>query len=395
MLQMPVVGIEAFQRAALMRDAEQATGLADWGEPEFLEPLDALLESLRNEAQLHERGRARAKSYLLRILTQRLRMIDDRERRPEIARQVIDRPTILTGFPRAGTTYLHRLLGVGGGMRSPATWQLWAPSPPPNDPAIDHTGTIEAVETELRLQGWLDPEIRQAHFHAALEPDEDFFAFEYSLVSTGFLGLFEIPGYSTKVLTGDFAPAYRWLARVLQAMQVGLENVRWALKAPEHTMHLSALAGQFPDARIVQHHRDPARIMASVFSMMTLYQAKYGGSGSTMTGEGAWHFLQMYARGVGNVIAQRRDAALDARFLDVSYLDLERDPVACVRRVYDHAGVPFDQHTATLLSAWIADNRKGKHGLRRYSLEPFGLTATQVRDAFSDYLDRFDIELED
>src|ERR1700719_4411234 len=91
----------------MIKDAELATRLTDWDGDAFRGPFSILIDSINNEAGLHELGRERALQWLNLRLEQRLRMVDDRKRRPEIAAQVIDRPVFILGLPRAGTTYLH------------------------------------------------------------------------------------------------------------------------------------------------------------------------------------------------------------------------------------------------------------------------------------------------
>lgn len=378
----------------LLHEAETETGLDDWGDDRFRVPLRVLLTSIVAESDLHDRGVQRAREWIALRLVQRLRMIEDRKRRPEIGAQSIDRPIFLMGFPRAGTTYLHSLLDVGPETVAPLYWQLCLPSPPPNDPGIDHSRSVRQIQDMLGRQGWLSPEIARTHHHAADLPEEDYFAFEYSFVSTGFMGFFEVPTYLREVITGDFADAYRWHRRVLQALQVGVEGRRWMLKAPEHTMHVDSLLAEYPDALLVQHHRDPAKVMASVFSVLTACRANYVAGAKRLSEGEARQFMHMYAAGVEHAMRRREDPTLNVRFCDVHYLDLERDPLRCVRRVYDHAGLDFTPSSEAAVAGWVIDNRKGKHGKHQYLLADYGLSGDEVREAFSSYIKRFQVELE-
>jgi hypothetical protein len=131
--------------AEMINDAERVTGLTDWDGDAFRQPFSILINSINEEAELHELGFARAHQYLSLRLEQRLRMVQDRKRRPEISNQVIDRPIFVVGLPRAGTTYLHTLISRNPATLAPLHWQLLAPSPPPNDRSIDHTTSIPAL----------------------------------------------------------------------------------------------------------------------------------------------------------------------------------------------------------------------------------------------------------
>lgn len=380
--------------AAMIKEAERVTGLKDWDGDSFKHPFSVLINSINTEAGLHELGVARARQYLSARLEQRLRMVQDRKLRPTIASQVIDRPIFIVGLPRAGTTYLHTLIS-----RNPATlaalhWQLLLPSPPPNDPSIDHGESIRSIEAMLEYQGSLSPSIKLMHEHDAKLPEEDFLAFEFSFVSTGFLGFFDVPEYVAQVLGGDFTPAYEWHRRALQAMQIGAEQRRWILKAPEHTMHLDTLLKVYPDAVIVQNHRDPSKVMASTFSLLSAIRSNYTDRVQRVGRAEALHFLQMYSKGLMHGINVRKDAVMDGRFLDVHYLELARDPVSVVAKVHQHAGLPFTDQVRNDVESWAQSHRQGAHGKHKYALADYGLTQGEVHEVFKDYIERYGIELE-
>lgn len=379
---------------AMISAAEESTDLSDWNGDAFRRPFTILVESAERESNLTDLGRERLRAWLMLRLEQRLKMVEDRKRRPEIVEQKIDRPVFLFGFPRAGTTFLHTLLSIDPRNVSPAYWQLNLPSPPPNDPAIDHSDSIRRMQANLEYQGWTRPDFAAMHFHAADLPEEDFLAFEYSFVSTGFMGFLNVPTYVEQVVAGDFSEAYKWHKIFLQALQIGAEGRRWMLKAPEHTLHVATLVAEYPDAFLVQQHRDPSKVMASVFSVLTAARMGYCGGVTTIGEEEARAFMRMYAAGMTYAAKVREDEALERRFLDVHYLDLERDPVECVRRVYDHAGMAFTLEAEQRVAAWVSQNRKGKHGKHRYLLSDYGLSQAEVHDAFAEYIDRFGVELE-
>lgn len=380
--------------AELIRKAEHATGLRDWDGDEFMVPFSILVDALNDEAGLHEQGRLKALQWLSCRLEQRLRLVDDRKRRPEIAAQVIDRPVFVVGLPRAGTTYLHTLLSRDASAVAPLYWQLMLPSPPPNDPAIDHRESIRQIQSMLEFHGWLSPEIKAMHEHDAELPEEDFFAFEFSFISTGFYGFFDVPGYAAKVLSGDFTKAYEWHRRVLQALQIGAEGRRWMLKAPEHTMHLDTLLKVYPDAVIVQNHRDPSKVMASTFSLLAAVRRNYTDRTLRVDRTLALQFVQMYSTSLNHGIQLRKDPAINSRFVDVHYLELERNPLAVVERIYRHADLPFTEQARGAVQAWVQGHRKGTHGKHKYFLGDYGLTQEEVQGAFRDYIDNYGIELE-
>jgi hypothetical protein len=378
----------------LISEAERTTGLSDWGEDDFRTPLTVLVDALNTQAELSGIGIRRVRQWLGKRLEQRLRVLADRARRPQIAAQQIDRPVFIIGLPRSGTTFLHTLISRDPAAIVPLHWQLVHASPPPNDPAIEHEAEIAATQALLGFQGWLDPDLQTMHFSDALLPEEDFIAFELSFISMSLYAFFDIPAYASGVLKSDFAASYAWHKRVLQAIQFGAEGKRFVLKAPEHTMHLDMLLETYPDALVIQHHRDPAKVMASTLSLLSTVRKRYTDRAIPASEDVAQRYIRSYARSFRRCIELRDDPRFADRFLDVHYLDLERDPVSVVRRVYDHAGMAFTPGLEADVRGWAAVNRKGSKGAHIYPDDGYGLTPESVHAAFADYIRRFDVEIE-
>ena len=114
----------------LMRQARRRTGLEDFGADDFLEPLRLLIRSYNEEAQLNFIGWMSAKSYLLRLLENRLCVERDRKEHPEIAAQKIVSPVFILGLPRTGSTLLFELMAQNAALRVPLSWEVMLPSPP-------------------------------------------------------------------------------------------------------------------------------------------------------------------------------------------------------------------------------------------------------------------------
>ena len=379
----------------LMAAAEIETGLSDWGDTEFHAPLHILVDSLNNEAALSEIGHVRVRQWLMARLKQRLKLIEDRRRIPAIADETIDRPIFILGLPRAGTTFLHTLMGQNPDILAPLHWQLANPSPPPSDPDIDHEPTIRWTQEMLGFQGWLDPDLQRMHFSDASLPEEDFLAFELSFVSMSFYGFWDIPDYASRVFkTDDFGAAYCWHKRLMQALQYKGSAKRIVLKAPEHTMHLDMLFKTYPDAVIVHNHRDPAQVMGSTMSLLSTVRSRYTDRAQPASEDVADRYVRSYARSFKRCMQLRDDPRYADRFIDVQYQDLAADPVTQVRRVYAHAGIEFTPKAERGVADWAAANRKGAHGKHRYPVDAFGLTPSRVHEIFSGYIERFSVPLE-
>ena len=79
---------------------------------------------------------------------------------------------------------------------------------------------------------------------------------------------YRVPTYNHWLLhQADMAPAYRWHRRYLQHLQSRHPAGQWLLKSPAHLWHMDALAAEYPDAIVVQTHRDPLKVIASVSAL--------------------------------------------------------------------------------------------------------------------------------
>src|SRR5262249_2672271 len=102
---------------ALIARAQHQTRLDDFGEFPFTRPLEILLESVDKEAELSLFGRLAMRWDCLRFLTNLLQLREAEKRDRGILRETISRPIVITGMPRSGTTFLHRLLAQDPGNR--------------------------------------------------------------------------------------------------------------------------------------------------------------------------------------------------------------------------------------------------------------------------------------
>jgi Sulfotransferase family len=389
-----MVSRREFDMAAMMSHAEQATGLSDWGDDDFQAPLSILLSALNQEAKLEARGWARTKHHLDNVLAYRLRIFDDRKHYPGIVEQKIRQPLFITGLPRAGTSYLNAMLACDPGNLAPRHWQMWCPSPPANDPGIDHRAQIQRAREMMALEGWQDPELRRKHAYDPMQAEEDLHIHEFSFITTAFGFFWDVPSYSAFVWPSDHGPAYRIEKLVLQALQYGTRGGQWVLKTPDHLSQLESLLAVFPDARIVINHRDPAKVLSSTISLLAAHRMQFGNRPVTNAKAFAAGLVEALAASMERLIELRSDPRMDAHFVDVHYLELESAPVEQVERVYERFGMTLRDTTREDLRRYVADNRKDKFGVHRYTLSETGLRREEIHERFRSYIDHFDISQE-
>jgi putative membrane protein len=380
-----------FDADALLAEARKRTGLHDFGSDDFREPLEVLLRSYDEEAGLTFVGRTAARMNTLRLLEQRLWFEEHRRRHPEIAAQEIRRPLVIVSLARAGTTILHRLLACDPANRTPLSWELMFPVPPPERATYDHDPRIARAERELRLfERWLAPGLPAVHEVGARLPEECLMIMAYAFRSFQFPSMNWVPSYQRWMEANDLLPGYAYHRRVLQHLQWRCPGERWVLKAPAHIFGIDEIFATYPDAGIVHMHRDPLDVAASLTSLTTAIYAAF--SEGIDPHEVGRDLVETLHTGLARYFAARdRDPARNARFLDIDFRELAADPMGTVRRIYARFDMQLSGEADRRMRAFLAQNPKGKHGEHRYSLAQFGIDRDVEARRFQAYRERFGV----
>lgn len=370
----------------LCRQAEQSTGLSDWGEPAFHEALYRLCASARDESGQDEDGLTRFGARLTELLETRLKLYADRAAFPEIAAQKIVAPIVVTGLPRGGTTILHSLLAQDPAARAPQNWEVAAPSPPPraetygNDPRI--------AQAQARIDG-LPATFKAMHAMGATLPEECNSIMQLAFLSPNFGASLNLPGYMNWLIgEADMAPAFSLHRHVLQALQAYAPRKYWALKSPPYLWWPEALFAAYPDARIVVTHRDPAEVMASNASLIAFLRS--------MSGPVDRHFVgaeqvEQWAVGLERMEAFRQRSDVPRSIIDAYYRDFIADPLAVVRQVYGAFNIELSAPTQQAMEQFMAGNKQGKHGKHEYAASDYGLEPHKLHSRFAGYIARYAI----
>jgi NAD(P)-dependent dehydrogenase (short-subunit alcohol dehydrogenase family) len=374
--------------ASLMEAASRKTGLDDFGDASFRERLRLLLDSVEKEARLHPLGRFMARQNFIRILSNRLRIREELGTRPDALPLEMEDPVFIIGLQRTGTTMLHRLLATDPRFRYLRSWEAVNPAPPPG---WDGRGEDPRIRGAALAQGavrYLAPDFFSIHPIEARGPEEDVLLFDYDLWSTVPEATQRVPTFSAWLEKQDHRPAYLAYRDILRLLQGQGPGGRWLLKTPHHMEHLDVLLDVFPGARIIQTHRDPARVLASFCSMVAHAYGIFSDRVDPV--EIGRHWSRKAERMVRLAMDVRRGDAGN-RFIDVAYADLVADPIGQVRRVYDFLGLDLTLDAGERMRAWVRDNPQHKHGRHNYSLEHFGLNEKNVAASFAAYRERFAI----
>jgi hypothetical protein len=378
-----------FSPASLMAAAQRATGLEDFGAAPLLEPLTVLCRSLNEEVEFHALGRSYVRQQLLGLLTTRLRFEALWAKRPEILDLPVERPIVIIGLPRSGTTILHRLLSQDPAKRCSPFWEQVIPLPlgdpeatqPEPDPRRALVaGSIEVVNT-------IAPELKNMHELLVDEPDEDLSLLLFAFASMQFEWSYRVPSYAKFYQATNQTEGYRYFRKVLQTLQWLRGGERWVLKAPQHLEQLSPLLAVFPDATLVQTHRDPVPAIISLASLTTYGGRRYYDHPNPIAvgADMAAIVERLLHKGMGDRPAQ------DPRFVDIQFADLIADPIGMVRRIYAASKDQLSSDAEARMRAWSANNRQEKHGRHDYDAADFGFDLADLRRRVAAYQSRYDV----
>lgn len=365
----------------LHSSATRATGLDDFGDTEYLEPLGILLDSYRSEAGLTEIGSKMFRFFLKGALVARLLSEASWKANPGYADVEVTRPIFVTGLPRTGTTALHRLLAADPAHQGVEMWLAEFPQPRPPRETWSDNPVYQQIQAGFEQHHVENPEFMGLHYMDAGEVEECWQLLRQSVMSISYESLAHIPTYSRWLAQQDWTPAYLRHRKNLQLIGLNDPGKRWVLKNPSHLFALDALMAAYPDALVIQTHRPPSTLIAS---MCSLAEHATPGWSTTFTGEQVGRDqLELWSRGLREFSTARKRHD-PAQFLDIDFTDLRNDPMGTVERVYAALDTPMSEDARAAVTALDEESRSGaRKPQHRYQLADYGLDEATVEAAFA------------
>ena len=352
-----------FRAEDLVAQAQRETGLWDFGDTEFIEPLRRFLAACSApEANLSLIGQLATRWDVVRFLSNLLRFHAEEAIRPELAARKIERPIFITGLPRSGTTFLHRLMMTDPENRAPSVWETIFPWPNPVGP----DRRAARVARQLKMFEWLAPEFRALHPLEATSPQECSEITAHVFRSLRFDTNYHVPSYRRwlDADVGRHLPAYQFHRRFLTHLQYQ-DRIprRWVLKCPEHVFALRAIRTAYPDARLIFVHRDPVKVLLSVAHLTEVLRRPFTRAlDPKLIGRDE---SARWLAGARRMMETGDDAGLPEPVCHVHHMDLISDPVATVDGVYRHFGMDLPDTAATAIDRYLAERPNGGYGPRR------------------------------
>lgn len=391
-----------FGEEKILRAAMERTGLSDFGADDFRARLKVLREEWDGDPEITALSRITLHGYLVRYASNRLLIHDTLQRHPEILQQKIERPVIVLGLPRSGTTHLVNLLAADDRFHSLPLWESYEPVPLPGeglladgtDPRYQRCATawagMQVTTPFLAAMHPMEPD----HIHEELElmgPDFASYNFEWLTMS---------PRWRDHYYASDQTPHYEYMKSVLQLLQwqrsragqPGKPGKRWVLKCPQHLEQLPVLKKVFPDATVIITHRDPVAVIQSSVTMQAYSQRINRRHVATRALIDYWtdrveHLLR--------ACVKDRELIAPEHSFDSYFHKFMADEMGTIAEVYAKAGQDLTDLARQQLNKYIADHPRGREGKVIYNLaRDFGVEPSELRERFQFYFDRFPVQAE-
>lgn len=379
---------------SLMKRARRNTNLNDFGPDDFREGLECLSESLEREAKLTPFGRMIAQAELLHLLENRLKLIHAFKVNRELSGAPISRPLIITGVPQSGNTLLHSLLAQDPDNRTPASWEMRYPFPPPRTETYFSDSRIAKVDRELKNAQFLMPELKRLYPMGARRPQECVSITAMNFMAMSFNVNYRVPSYQRWLShNANMRGGYDLHYQFLQYLQWRHKGERWVLMSPGHLWHLDKLLQRYPDAMVVQVHRDPLKSISALSNLT--YTLRSVASNTVDMREISRAQADLLDEGLTRNMAHRASKLRTREpILDLQYGEVAADPMAAVAKIYQHFSLPLSATTRETMAVWLTQHDYEQIDRHRYLFTATGLRLEEERKRFKPYQETFRVQQE-
>lgn len=369
-------------------EAAEIVGDDDFGDPSYLEGLRVLLHAYDGEARLNDYGHDAARQTVRDVLVQRLRCERQWKDLPQVLDTRIERPIVICGLVRTGSTALHYLMGQDPDLQVLQYWLAGTPQPRP--PRAEWARHPDFVRAKAEIDGIYeaDPSLKSIHFMMPDGPEECRHLLMQEFTDDSFEANAHVPSYYAWLRQADMLRSYERHRDLLKLIGSTDTEHTWLLKYPVHMRFLRTFLEVYPDACVIQTHRHPLEVFASYVSLIAGFRGIH--EDHIDRRDIAERQLELWAAGADDAVDLRRKRD-SSQFYDLHFGEFMADPIAAVRNIHTHFGRELSAEGERALRAWHDDNPQHKHGRHTYStsLEDVGLTRTQIVDRFAEYLDYF------
>jgi hypothetical protein len=352
------------------------TGTARIGGEHWRPWYHLLAEELERSAALSPLGRVIANGQLVGLLTARVRAERLLARFPEIHAQPLERPVIVMGPMRSGSTRVQRLLACDPRL----AWTRLHESLFPVPSGRPDRKRVVAAAAVHRLLRTLNPAVQLIHPSGAMQPDEEFGHLSFAMTSAQAAVQWDVPGLVSAERKRDWGPVaaeLKLLLRLNAWARGGTQGQRWLLKCPAYGDMADALFEAFPDASVLHLSRDPVKVVASSASLVFEQRRIHSDAADPKAIGPEW-----FGRTLERQRAQDRARAAHPGMaaFDLHYNEVSGDWRSAMHRVYRFLGEPLTAGAMQGMERYLAGAKD--HEGHRYDPRDFGLDEDEVRWAF-------------
>jgi Sulfotransferase family len=378
----------------LMAEAVAHTGLEDFGPGDFRPRLNAYAGAIDADAGNTNLNRLILRNRIIRLLSSRLLLADLLRRYPEIHEVEIERPIIVVGLPRSGTTHLVNFIAADSRRRALPYWESQEPFPLRGDgPDIDGVDPrYSRCAAEYEAAKTMTPHMQAMHdrFPAAIEEEIELLDLDFASYVLEWHA--RVPQWRDFYFGLNQNEHYAYLKTILKALTFLRGPRQWVLKSPQHCEQLGPLINTFPDATVAFTHRDPVAVIQSAVSMLA-----YGDRmrRRDIDPEGLVDYWIERVETLLRACVRDRELIGADRSLDIRFHELNGNEMTIVETLYEYNGTNLPAETQAALQGYLDDNPRGKHGRMVYDLKgDFGRSPDEIRDRFAFYFERFNVKEE-
>ncbi len=377
---------EAADRAAVGDDLDDTDG--------FSERLAAHVDAIESDDGLTQLTRSSLRQRVVRLLRNRLSLTALIKRYPEIEAIAIEKPFIVVGMPRSGTTHLVNLIAADPRRRALPYWESQDPIPAlgqgPDNFGVDPRYARAKAEHEALMAS--APLVAAMHDRYPEAIEEEVELLDLDLAGYVLEWHARVPDWRDYYLSLDQHRHYAYLKKVLQALTFLRGPRTWILKSPQHCEQLGPLMATFPDATVAFTHRDPAAVIQSAITMMA-----YSDRLRRTSIDPGWlrdYWTDRVHRLLSACVRDRELVPGD-RSIDIGFHHLNGNEMPLLEQLYRCGRVDLTPKVRKLFQQYLDGNPRGKHGSIRYDLQRhFGVSPEELRQGFGFYFGRFDVRPE-
>jgi hypothetical protein len=378
---------------SILSAAKAATGLSDFGPMDFVERLQLWVDDINADKGLHTIGRQDAFEHLKIYAINRLNLENAIKLHPEILDVKIEKPLMIAGLPRSGTTHLVNMLATDPRLRSVQLWEATMPFPLPGE----QRGPVEQNPRYLLIRElWSTFSKVLSHMNAIhpMDPDHVHESIEFQCADFSSYAIewfARMPNAPRYYFEHDQTPHYAYEKKMMQALTWQRGPNRWLTKSPPYMENLIPLTTVFPDATVIITHRDPIAVIQSTLTLLAYWDRirRTEQDLPWLANHWIWRIEMMLKAAVRD-----RDKLPEGQVVDVIFHEYMADQEGLVKRIYRTADLGLTPEADARIAAYREQNKRGKYGAVQYDLNQFGVNVGELRERFQFYYDRFPVQKE-